>query len=151
MSGHLHDTGPEHLVADAGHHGHGVGQGFGQRQAVQGILGGGIFQIELVEDTLFIVLGQSRPVGHAESVALGREASEVGVSRDFIGRHLAATHPGFLAFGERRFGHHPAQQQAQLVERAGYGEDASRLKVVREFHVLQGQAAGFEPMGEGCA
>ena len=136
----LVDTGTEHPVADASHHRHGIGKGLWQRKLMERILTGSIFQIELIEHTTFVVLCQNIPIGNTEGFTLGSETTQVGVCRNLVSRELAGFHPSVLTFLQGRFGHHPAHQKAQFIDGTGYREDTGRLKVVRQFHILQGQA-----------
>ena len=147
----LHDTGTEHLVADARHHRHGFGQGLRQRKLMASILTGGIFQVELVEDAVLVVLGKDAPVGDAECLALGSETAQVGGSGDFVGRELPATHPNFLACCQSGFGHHPTHHEAQFFDRGSDREKAGGLQVMGRLNIGQRQATLIEPLGERTA
>ena len=136
LSFQLHHPGTEHLVTDAGHHRSCIGKRLWQGQPLKRILAGSIFQIKLIEHTMFIILSQKTPIGHPESIPLSSQTTQIGIRRNFIGRHLPAAHPCLLPFHQRRFRHHPTHHQPQFFYRVGHREDTCSLQIMCQFHIL---------------
>ena len=110
-----------------------------------------IFQIDLVEHALAIVVGNVRQIFCQKSTALLGLSEQIGFVGNAVGTqsHLAAPQCAVVVRG--RIGQHPVEQGEKFVEGVADGEEQSALHIGRSVvgsggqHVLHCELVGRQP------
>ena len=126
-----HYFGAEHGIVDARHQRH-VGRGrFGQRKVGRGKLSGHVLEVRLVKHAAAEVLRHQRQRALLQPAALGKEAGQVGLRLQPVGREARQALPEGGCFRLRPGREEPVEERLQFCGIVRDGEELCRLQVVR--------------------
>ena len=134
------------MVADTSHNGCILRKRFRHRQIERSKLFGGIFQVQLVKDTLLIIFRQQRPVQSTERFALFHQAPQVCIGGYLVSRYPVTFHPNLFSFHIVGLIQHPAKHFAQILYRVAYRKQTGRLHIFISFNIRTTQIPVEQPL-----
>ena len=109
-----------------------IGQRCRHRQLAFGKFTGSIFQINLIEHTVTIVLGQCGPVLQTIGPALVCEATQVSLSRNLVSTQSTTLLPYLLPFIKALLAQHPSEHESHVSDVVDNGEATIELLFAAE-------------------